>query len=382
MTSSSRVKQAARVVRHFVLGPWPIHPGLLWTFLALLLAGAAWRLIGAQPLLPVASPLAQRVAVIVMFAILVPAVGVVPLIIYLRIRGRLSRNPIRSPEYLISLAAAAAVGALVIEPLLPTFPIMQQILGHPSFIETFLRAFIVVWLVSALIGTVYERIQRESDTARAALQTVVTQRRLLLESEERVRGQVAAYLHDRVQTDLVTIGLRIRAAVDLERAEMTREIDASLADLERVRADEVRSASRRLSPHLTRVPFDNALRDLAAGYRPGMTINVSVADDAASRLRTGDSITVATGLYRICEQGLLNAAVHGHATECWIQLSLDSQGRFVLSLHDNGVGLPASPTPAGMGTTVISAWSQALDGAWSLESADVGARLTAVIPAG
>lgn len=382
MTSSSRVKQAARVVRHFVLGPWPIHPGLLWTFLALLLAGAAWRLIGAQPLLPVASPLAQRVVVIVMFAILVPAVGVVPLIIYLRIRGRLSRNPIRSPEYLISLAAAAAVGALVIEPLLPTFPIMQQILGHPSFIETFSRAFIVVWLVSALIGTVYERIQRESDTARAALQTVVTQRRLLLESEERVRGQVAAYLHDRVQTDLVTIGLRIRAAVDLEREEMTREIDASLADLERVRADEVRSASRRLSPHLARVPFDIALRDLAAGYRPGMTINVSVADDAASRLRTGDSITVATGLYRICEQGLLNAAVHGHATECWIQLSLDSQGRFVLSLHDNGVGLPASPTPAGMGTTVISAWSQALDGAWSLESADVGARLTAVIPAG
>jgi glucose-6-phosphate-specific signal transduction histidine kinase len=210
----------------------------------------------------------------------------------------------------------------------------------------------------------------------------VTQRRLLLESEERVRGQVAAYLHDRVQTDLVTIGLRIRAAVDLERAEMTREIDASLADLERVRADEVRSASRRLSPHLARVPFDTALRDLAAGYRPGMTINVSMADDAASRLRTGDSITVATGLYRICEQGLLNAAVHGHATECWIQLSLDSQGRFVLSLHDNGVGLPASPTPVGMGTTVISAWSQALDGAWSLESADVGARLTAVIPAG
>ena len=113
-----------------------------------------------------------------------------------------------------------------------------------------------------------------------------------------------------------------------------------------------------------------------------MKVAVSVSDTASARLRTGDSITVATGLYRICEQGLLNAAVHGHATECRIQLSLDAQGRIVLSLHDNGVGLPASPTPAGMGTTVISAWSQALDGAWSLESADVGARLTAVIPAG
>jgi len=380
MTSRSRVKQTARVVRRFVLGPWPIHPGLLWAFLALWLGGAAWRIVGAQPLLPMTSPLAQRVVVLVIFAILVPAVSVMPLIIYLRIRGKLSRNPIRSPEYLISLAAATAVGALLSNSLLPTFPLMQQILGHPSFFHTFSRAFIVVWLVSALIGTVLERIQRESDTARAALQTVVTQRRLLLESEERVRGQVAAYLHDRVQTDLVTIGLRIRAAVDLEREQMMREIDASLADLERVRAEEVRIASRRLSPHLARVPLDIALRDLAAGYRPGMTINVSVADDAASRLRSGEAITVATGLYRICEQGLLNAAVHGHATECWIQLSLDSQGRFVLGLHDNGVGLPASPAPAGMGTTVISAWTQALDGAWSLESADVGARLTAVIP--
>ncbi len=380
MTSSSRVKQAARVVRRFVLGPWPIHPGMLGTFLALLFGGAAWRLIGAQALLPVTSPLAERVAVIVIFAILVPAVGVVPLIIYLRVRGRLSPNPIRSPEYLISLAAAAAAGALVNNALLSAFPLMQQILGRTSSIDIFWRAFIVVWLVSALIGTVFERIQRESDTAQAALQTVVTQRRLLLESEERVRGQVAAYLHDRVQTDLVAIGLRIRAAVDLEREEMKREIDASLADLERVRADEVRTASRRLSPHLTRVTFDTALRDLADAYRPGMTINVSVADAAASRLRTG-AITRATGLYRICEQGLLNAAVHGHATECWIQISLDSQDRYALSLHDDGVGLPSSPIEPGLGSTVISAWTDTLNGHWTLTPADIGVTLTAVIPA-
>lgn len=380
MTSSTRANQAARIVRRFVLGPWPIHPGLLWTFLALFFGGAAWRLIGPQPLLPVTSPLAQRVVVIVMFAVLVPAVGVVPLVIYLRLRGRLSRNPVRSPEYLLSLAAATAVGALVNNSLLPAFPLMQQILGRPRFIDTFSRAFIVVWLVSALIGTVLERIQRESDAARAALQTIVTQRRLLLESEERVRGQVAAYLHDRVQTDLVAIGLRIRTAVNLEREEMKREIDASLADLERVRADKVRTASRRLSPHLSRVSFDAALRDLAAAYRPGMNVTVAVNDTAASRLRTGN-ITVATGLYRICEQGLLNAAVHGHATECSIQISLDSNDRFVLTLRDSGIGLPPSPIEPGLGSTVISAWTDTLNGHWTLTPTVIGATLTAVIPA-
>jgi glucose-6-phosphate-specific signal transduction histidine kinase len=206
------------------------------------------------------------------------------------------------------------------------------------------------------------------------------ERRLLLESEERVRGQVAAYLHDRVQTDLVAIGLRIRTAVDLEREEMKREIDASLADLERVRADKVRTASRRLSPHLAHVSFDAALRDLAAAYRPGMNVTVAVNDTAASRLRTGN-ITVATGLYRICEQGLLNAAVHGHATECSIQISLDSNDRFVLTLRDSGIRLPPSPIEPGLGSTVISAWTDTLNGHWTLTPTDIGATLTAVIPA-
>ena len=80
------------------------------------------------------------------------------------------------------------------------------------------------------IGTAFARIQRESDAAQAALQTTVAQRRLLLASEERVRGQVAAYLHDRVQTDLVSIGLRMRSAMGLAPEQMAGEIEAGLAE--------------------------------------------------------------------------------------------------------------------------------------------------------
>ena len=380
MTFNKRAKKAGRIVLRFVLGPWPIHPGLLWMFLAMLLTGTAWRLIGYQPFLPTTVPLAERIATIAFFTVLAPAVGLVPLIIYLRIRRRLSPNPIRSSEYLLSLAAATAAAALMLNALYPAFPLMQQVQGNPSFFGTFLRVFLIVWLISAVIGTVLERIQREADAAQAALQTIVTQRRLLLESEERVRGQVAAYLHARVQTDLVAIGLWIRAAVDLERGEMMREIDASLADLERVRADEVRAASRRLSPHLARVSFDTALGDLAAAYRPGMNVTVAVSDTATSRLRACN-ITVATGLYRICEQGLLNAAVHGHATECVIQISLDSNDQFALTLQDSGIGLPLSPIEPGLGSTVISAWTDMLNGRWTLTPTAIGATLTAVIPA-
>ena len=367
-------------VRRFVFGPWPVHPGVLWTILGLLVGAGTLRVIGLQPVVPTVNPLAERLAVILGLVILAPGLGVVPLSVYARVRRRFVQRPVRSPEYLLSLAGAAAIGALVITATYPLLPLLAQVLGDPRFVDTFVRAFVPLWLVNAVIGTAFARIQRESDAAQAALQTTVAQRRLLLESEERVRGQVAAYLHDRVQTDLVSIGLRMRSAMSLAPEQMASEIEAGLVELERVRADEVRRASRQLSPHLARITLETALRELAEAYRPGMHVTFAISDAAATRLRASDDISRATGIYRICEQGLLNAAVHGHATECAIQVRLDGRDEFVLEIQDNGVGLPPSPGEPGMGSTLISAWTETLGGHWTLESATVGATLTAVIP--
>ena len=367
-------------VRRFVFGPWPVHPGVLWTIPGLLLSAGTLRVVGLQPVVPTVIPLAERLAVILGLGILAPGLVVVPLIIYTRVRRRFVQHPVRSPEYLLSLAGAAAIGALVITATYPLLPLLAQVLGDPRFVDTFVRAFVPLWLVNAVIGTAFARIQRESDAAQAALQTTVAQRRLLLESEERVRGQVAAYLHDRVQTDLVSIGLRMRSAMSLAPEQMASEIEAGLVELERVRADEVRRASRQLSPHLARITLETALRELAEAYRPGMHVTFAISDAAATRLRASDDISRATGIYRICEQGLLNAAVHGHATECAIQVRLDGRDEFVLEIQDNGVGLPPSPGEPGMGSTLISAWTETLGGHWTLESATVGATLTAVIP--
>jgi signal transduction histidine kinase len=367
-------------VRRFVFGPWPVHPGVLWTILGLLLGAGTLRVVGFQPVVPTVIPLAERLAVILGLVILAPGLVVVPLIIYTRVRRRFVQHPVRSPEYLLSLAGAAAIGALVVTATSPLVPLLNQVLGDPRFVDTFVRAFVPLWLVNAVIGTAFVRIQRESDAAQAALQTTVAQRRLLLESEERVRGQVAAYLHDRVQTDLVSIGLRMRSAIGLAPEQMASEIEAGLAELERVRADEVRRASRQLSPNLTRITLATALRELAEAYQPGMHVTISVSDAAAARLGAGEDVNRATGIYRICEQGLLNAAVHGHATECSIQVGVNDHDEFVLEIHDNGVGLSPAPAQPGMGSTVISAWTETLGGHWTLESATVGATLTAVIP--
>jgi signal transduction histidine kinase len=180
-----------------------------------------------------------------------------------------------------------------------------------------------------------------------------------------------------VQTDLVSIGLRIRAAVASGSEVLVADVDDALADLERVRAEEIRGASRQLSPNLEYVTLDAALRDLAKAYRPGMVITIHVSDAAARELAHQDQKSCSIGLYRICEQGLLNAAVHGHATECSVHISLSARNNLELEVRDNGVGLPAGAITPGMGSTVISAWAEGLGGEWSLTPANVGVTLMA-----
>lgn len=380
MTSRSRASRIGRTIRQFVLGPWPLSIGALWTFLSVMILGVTWRLFGTQPMIPQPGPLGPRVVEILAVGLLSPSVALVPLMAYRLIRKRVSDQPVRSSEYLIALVLASILGGIVLNLGLRNLDAYQEVLGHPRVIDTAVRIFFPVWFINAVIGSVFARIQREANATRQALETVVAQRGLLIESEERVRGQVASYLHDRVQTDLVSIGLRIRAAYSLEATQMRAELDRALDELERVRSNEVRKVSRQLSPTLGSVNLDTALRELAGAYLPGMRVTIADSDVLSARLRDQEEISRATGLYRICEQGLLNAAIHGRASECLIQLTGSPRGELVLSLSDNGIGMQGQTLQPGMGMTVISAWVEALDGQWRLQPASAGMTLTATFP--
>ena len=384
MTTRSRASTALRTVLQFIFGPWPLHPGGVWAlYLALSFVSTLRSVtaVGAEGELFAAQPISERAGQILAFSLAVPTLVVVPLIIYQILRRRFIHRSVTRAEYFLTLVGASFIGAAFLATIFGTNIFYEIYMGHLNLFNVVLRLFVPLWFMSSLLGLLLGRIQKQSDRAQAALQTVVKQRRLLLESEERVRGQVAAYLHDRVQTDLVSIGLRVRAAVALEPKEMAREIESAMDELERVRSEEVRSASRQLSPNLAHVDFNTALRELAGAYRPGLIITSVVSDPVAKALRLPTELSRATGIYRICEQGLLNAAIHGHATECSIQVWFNSDNEFVVEIQDNGVGLPPKRVEPGMGFSVISAWVESMNGRWSLEPAEIGAKLTAVIPA-
>lgn len=369
------------MARRFVTGPWPIHGLPLWLIISATVTGVSFRLLGPGALLPQSRPLTERLLLIAVTGAVVPGLVVLPLIAYQRIRRRVTNRAASSPEYLLVLLAASALAAMVLAVIPWITPTLTDFFGASTPLVAVGRFFVVTWFLNALLGVFLERIRESSEVAQNALKVVVHQRRLLLESEERVRSQVAAYLHDRVQTDLVSIGLRIRAIIEQSPDEIRGPLSQTVTEIERVRSQEVRRASRHLSPDIKRIGLETALRELAESYEPGMTVTLAIAPGLSGPPVDDSASSRATGLYRICEQGLLNSAVHGHASECSIVVSESHNGAAALELRDNGVGAPSPDPEPGTGMTVISAWVESLRGTWSLTDTGSGMILTANLSA-
>ena len=350
----------------------------VWVLVSAVVVTVALRVVGPNPLVPQSTSLTTRLIVLLIVGVGGPGLALVPLMLYQRFRDRLTKKPVTAVEYLLSLLVASCIAAAVLSLISTITEFFGVDFGSSSIPLAIARFFVPIWFLNALLAAFLERLRASSQAAQDALKVVTHQRRLLL--DERVRGQVAAYLHDRVQTDLVSVGLRLRAIIEQSPKEIQDELTATVADIERVRSQEVRRASRHLSPDISRIGLVTALRELADAYRPGMTVSIAIAESIADRPTSESETTRATAVYRICEQGLLNAAVHGHASECSIILSEGHDHQVVLELRDNGVGSPHAAPEPGTGMTVISAWVESLHGEWSLTNTGAGMLLRVSLP--
>ena len=380
MASSRTTPTPFGNVRRFIFGPWTIHVLAVWVLVSAVVVTVALRVVGPNPLVPQSTSLTTRLMVLLIVGVGGPGLALVPLMLYQRFRDRLTKKPVTAVEYLLSLLVASCIAAAVLSLISTITEFFGVDFGSSSIPLAIARFFVPIWFLNALLAAFLERLRASSQAAQDALKVVTHQRRLLLESDERVRGQVAAYLHDRVQTDLVSVGLRLRAIIEQSPKEIQDELTATVADIERVRSQEVRRASRHLSPDISRIGLVTALRELADAYRPGMTVSIAIAESIADRPTSESETTRATAVYRICEQGLLNAAVHGHASECSIILSEGHDHQVVLELRDNGVGSPHAAPEPGTGMTVISAWVESLHGEWSLTNTGAGMLLRVSLP--
>lgn len=287
------------------------------------------------------------------------------------------RHGVAWPSYLITICAMG----LVMPSVRGLLDLVPQIPGQATGLAlAVVRSVLVVLTVAAVVGALTRRLQSQVAATEKALALSREQQVQLLSADEDARRQAAALLHDRVQAGLITACLELRALAKGLSADERDLLEPTVRRLEELRAVDVRNAVRVLSPNLDDVDLQTALEELAVQFETALEIDVRVDVDV-DRARAALGPRMLLAAYRIVEQALLNTAVHAEATSVVVRVKRIGSGLLV-EVTDDGLGIRSDDR--GLGTTIITTWTRAMDGTWGWTGGPqgVGTTLTAELGCG
>ena len=244
-----------------------------------------------------------------------------------------------------------------------TFELIHQIFvdnSNRQIITYFIRNFIALVILCGIFGKNSQMLETEIAQKSEALDLLEEQRELIIEADEKARREVANFLHDNVQANLVVLAVELRKIAAIVDPPHRQEINSVIEEIDDLRALDVRSASRKLSPDIATIGLTATLEELFLEYREALDISLDIS-------ATPIPNNLGLGLYRITEQALLNAALHGQASKCSVKVIRDSNNDLVLTVTNNGLPVPEYRT-SGTGSAVIESWVQKFHGRWTLQS--------------
>ena len=229
-----------------------------------------------------------------------------------------------------------------------------------SWVRIFVVSILLYLTVHISLGVASMKLQQQVNAAEAARTSLEIQRGKLISAQEDVRRQIADFLHDRLQSDLVLLGMQMQRSVE-KLGEQERSIaQAYIDEIERIRQFDVRNVAKQLVPELDGPSFRPALDDLIGRYSKAISITATVQEQG------GLARTPKLAAYRIVEQALLNAAKHASAKH--VQIEIQEQGnQLKLVVRNDGAPLPDKPV-AGAGMAIVEDWVAQLGGSWGLSS--------------
>ena len=206
-------------------------------------------------------------------------------------------------------------------------------------------------------------------------------REQLVAAREEERRRLRRDLHDGLGPSLGAVVLRIDTARNLAGAGRGEQADTIL----RQARDDVASALadvRRLV-HDLRPP---ALDDLGLAGAVRQQAERLLAPATAVTVEAGDGVddlpaAVEVAAYRIASEALANVARHARATTCHVRLVRDRDRSLVVSVTDDGRGIPED-APAGVGLVSLRERAAELGGRCTVECPPAGGTVVrAVLPA-
>lgn len=244
----------------------------------------------------------------------------------------------------------------IIEPIL--FQNTPKLFGLINL--TYIHNLVPIFFSISITGYLFRKLHREIEEKILALEMIQAQNHVLIEAEESSRATISNFLHDRVQASLVTVNMQI-AAINKELPTVEREkLNSVIAELEYIRAVEVRDAATGLNPNLSVVGLLSALKTYSDSFNTTTTTKIMVDKSADSWLIYRPAKEqVLLGIYRIAQQVVLNAVVHGRAKNIEIKIEIPEPSMLVLTIANNGLPI-ANEVKPGTGTAKIEGWNSIL----------------------
>ena len=383
MRSESALRHSAldgstgfRRILRLAFGPWPIRPTIFGVFI---FGGASFT----QTLAAIESSGTDSFQ-FVWFqqfpqSVALTLVGLTPLLIVQFVRTVIFRSSLSLAWYLgsIGLSSLGASAAIL-------YAVSDQESSpvNVGYIVTFgFRLAVLQLLLFAVFGYSELRLKRQVEKANAAMEQVLSQEELMVKTDEVSRRSVADFLHDRVQSMLVTTTMQLRTISERLDPQSKSELLSVAEHLDELRATEVREVNTRLSPNIATVGLQASLEQLLSSLAPMAQSSVRIGDELREWSMPGSGGDIGPlAAFRVVEQSASNAIVHGRATR--IDVVIDKEGSdVVLRVTDNGQGLPQDDTKPGSGTAIVESWMRIMRGSAGMDSpASKGVVVTARFP--
>lgn len=231
-----------------------------------------------------------------------------------------------------------------------------------SSVRIFIATTLLYLIVHISLGVASMKLAEQANAAESARASLEVQRGKLISAQEDVRRQIADFLHDHLQSDMVLLGMQMQKFIEKLGEQDKSVAQAYIDEIERIRQFDVRSVSKQLTPELTGPTLRPALEDLTSRYAKVMTIRI----DLLEKGKLTQPLKLAS--YRIIEQALLNAAKHANAKKVDIIIQ-ELSDELKISVKNDGQAVAELPV-AGAGFAIIEDWVSQYGGTWSLESQD------------
>ena len=231
-----------------------------------------------------------------------------------------------------------------------------------------LRVTVSLLMFTALLGWFTRRLSAEVRRAESALEHIRAQQQRLVEADQATRRQVAADLHDGIQSSLLLVGMQVQQIAHEVEPDTSGRLKSIADELEYIRGKRLHDVIDGLSPDYPIVGLAAALRTLCARYITSMQVRIDLDPQAVALVEADRAWTEA--VYRIVEQALMNSVGHGRAALAHVRLQPKSQA-LTLTIDDDGSGITGSGI-AGLGTAVTDAWADRTNGQWTRTTSHEG----------